>query len=295
MVTVGVSEALDIALRALLNPGDEVLIPEPCFVSYKPCVAFAGGVAVPVPTSAAESFAVTLDSLRERITESTKAILLSFPTNPTGAVMSRADLQAVMDLCVERDLWVLTDEIYDRLSYDAPHVCVASLTGARERTIYLNGFSKAYAMTGWRIGYVCAPPAVLEAMMKVHQYTMMCAPIVSQLAALEALRSGECDVEAMVTDYDQRRRLFVTGLRDIGMDCALPGGAFYAFPSVAKFGLSSEAFAERLLKEEKVLVIPGDVFGGGGEGHVRCCYATATPKLEEALVRIERFIARLGQ
>ena len=293
LVTVGVSEALDVAFRALLDPGDEVLVPEPCFVSYKPCVSFAGGVPVPVPTSAETGFAITLESLRERITERTKAILLSFPTNPTGAVMTREELQAVVDLCTENDLWILTDEIYDRLCYDAEHVCVASLRGARERTIYLNGFSKAYAMTGWRIGYVCAPPEVIEMMMKVHQYTMMCAPITGQLAALEAIRHGERDVEEMVTDYNQRRRLFVTGLNDLGLECRLPGGAFYAFPSISKFGLTSEEFAERLLKEEKVLVVPGDVFGAGGEGHVRCCYATATVKLEEALERIGRFVGRL--
>lgn len=293
LVTVGVSEALDVALRAILDPGDEVLVVEPCFVSYKPCVAFAGGVPVPVPTSAETNFAVDLADLERLCTPKTKAILLSFPTNPTGAVMDRDGLQAVMDFCVEKDIWVLTDEIYDRLSYDAPHVCVPSLKGGRERTIYLNGFSKAYAMTGWRIGYACAPAPVIELMMKVHQYAMMSAPTVGQYAALEGLRHAEPEVTEMIAEYDRRRRLFVEGLRSIGFDCGMPGGAFYAFPSVKKFGLSDEEFSERLLKVQKVLVVPGSNFGAGGQGHVRCCYATSAEKLEEALVRIEKFVKTL--
>ncbi len=290
LVTVGVSEALDVALRAILDPGDEVLVVEPCFVSYKPCVAFAGGVPVPVPTSAETDFAVNLEDLKRLCSPKTKAILLSFPTNPTGAVMDHAGLQAVVDFCVEKDLWILTDEIYDRLSYDAPHVCVPSLVGARERTIYLNGFSKAYAMTGWRIGYACAPAAVIELMMKVHQYAMMSAPTVGQYAALAGLTRAEPDVLSMVAEYDRRRKLFVSGLNQIGVECALPGGAFYAFPSVKKFGLTSEEFAGRLLTEAKVLTVPGSAFGAGGEGHVRCCYATASEKLEQALERIEKFV-----
>lgn len=294
LVTVGVSEALDIAFRALVNPGDEVLIPEPCYVSYMPCVAFAGGVPVALPTSAAEGFAVTPEALEARITPRTKALVLSFPTNPTGAVMSREALQAVVDVAVRHDLYLISDEIYERLSYDAPPVSVASLDGALERTILLNGFSKAHAMTGWRIGYACAPAAIIELMMKVHQYTMMCAPITSQIGAIEALRHCDDEAQAMVDDYDRRRRLFVGGLNAIGLDCPLPGGAFYAFPSVKRFGLSSEVFAERLLMEERVLVVPGPVFGEGGLGHVRCCYATATEKLEEALRRMERFVGKLG-
>jgi aminotransferase len=293
LVTVGVSEALDVALRALLDPGDEVLVVEPCFVSYKPCVAFAGGVPIAVPTRAETNFAVDLGDLKRLCTERTKAVLLSFPTNPTGAVMDRAGLQAVMDFCIEKDLWVLTDEIYDRLSYDRPHVCVPSLKGAYERTIYLNGFSKAYAMTGWRIGYACAPAPVIELMMKVHQYTMMSAPTVGQWAALEGMLSCDGEVAGMVADYDRRRKLFVAGLNSLGIDCNMPGGAFYAFPSVKKFGLTDVEFAERLLTEQKVLVVPGSNFGAGGEGHVRCCYATATEKLEEALTRIDTFLRGL--
>ncbi|GAB4468322.1 MAG: aminotransferase class I/II-fold pyridoxal phosphate-dependent enzyme [Armatimonadaceae bacterium] len=293
LITVGVSEGLDVAFRALLNPGDEVLVPEPCYVSYIPCVAFAGGVPVAVPTRAEEGFRLQPDAMRERITPQTKAILLSYPSNPTGATMDRESLQAIVDIAVEHDLYILSDEIYDRLSYDAAHTCVASLRGARERTILLNGFSKAYAMTGWRIGYVCAPAPVLEMMMKIHQYTMLCAPITAQKAALEAVRSGEKDTQAMVADYDRRRRLFVSGLNRVGLPCAMPGGAFYAFPSVKETGLSEEEFAERLLHEQRVLVVPGSVFGANGAGHVRCCYATATPKLETALQRIEAFLKGL--
>lgn len=293
LVTVGVSEALDTAFRALLNPGDEVLIPEPCYVSYAPCVAFAGGVPVPVPTRAESGFKTQAEDVAARITPRTKAILLSYPTNPTGATMDAAGLQAIVDICVANDLYILSDEIYDRLSYDAPHVCVASLPGAYERTILLNGFSKAYAMTGWRIGYACAPAPIIEVMMKIHQYTMLCAPITAQVAALEALRRGDRDADEMCADYDRRRRMFVKGLNDIGLDCPLPGGAFYAFPSIKRFGLDAETFAERLLREERVLVVPGDVFGEGGIGHIRCCYATASEKLQEALRRMERFVSRL--
>jgi len=294
LVTVGVSEGLDAAFRAILNPGDEVLVPEPCYVSYAPCVMFAGGIPVPVPTSAADGFKVRADKLSGYITPNTKAILLSYPTNPTGAVMGRQELQDVVDVACANDLYILTDEIYDRLSYDAPHVCVASLAGARERTILLNGFSKAYAMTGWRIGYVCAPAPIVEAMMKIHQYTMLCAPITSQIAALEAIRNGERDVADMVDDYDRRRRMFVAGLNRVGVPCELPGGAFYAFPNIEHTGLDASTFAERLLQQERVLVVPGDVFGPGGTGHVRCCYATAPKLLEEAIVRIGRFVETLG-
>ena len=293
LVTVGVSEALDTAFRALLNPGDEVLIPEPCYVSYAPCVLFAGGVPIPVPTRAETGFRAQANDIAARITPQTKAILLSYPTNPTGATMDAPSLQAIVDICVANDLYILSDEIYDRLSYDAPHVCVASLPGAYERTILLNGFSKAYAMTGWRIGYACAPAPIIEMMMKIHQYTMLCAPITAQVAALEALRRGDRDADEMCADYDRRRRLFVKGLNDIGLDCPLPGGAFYAFPSVKRFGVDAETFAERLLREERVLVVPGPVFGDGGIGHIRCCYATAAEKLQEALRRMERFVSRL--
>lgn len=293
LVTVGVSEALDTAFRALLDHGDEVIVPEPCYVSYIPCVAFAGGVPVSVPARAENGFRVDPDDVRAKVTPRTKAILLSYPSNPTGAVMDRAGLQALVDIAVEHDLYIVSDEIYDRLSYEAPHISIASLPGARDRTILLNGFSKAYAMTGWRIGYACAPAHVIEVMMKIHQYTMLCAPITAQLGAIEALKNGEADVVTMVTDYDNRRRLFVAGLNEIGLDCPSPGGAFYAFPSIKRTGLSAEVFAERLLNEERVLVIPGDVFGPSGAGHIRCCYATATSKLVEALQRMARFLQRL--
>ena len=293
LVTAGVSEGLDTAFRAILNPGDEVLVPETCYVAYHPCIAFAGGCIAPIPSRAESGFRVRAEDIAARITPRTKAILLAFPSNPTGATMDRDALQAIVRVAVEHDLYLVSDEIYDRLSYDQPHTCVASLKGAAERTILLNGFSKAHAMTGWRIGYACAPAPVIEMMMKIHQYTLMCASITSQMAAIEALKHGDRDVEEMVADYDRRRHLFVKGLNDLGLDCPLPGGAFYAFPSITSSGLDAETFAERLLREEKVLVIPGTVFGPGGVGHIRCCYATATEKLEEALVRIGRFLDRL--
>ncbi len=290
LVTVGVSEALDTAFRALLNPGDEVLVPEPCYVSYQACVRLAGGCPITVPTRAASGFRVGAEDVAARITPRTKAILLSYPSNPTGATMTREGLQAIVDLAVRHDLYLLSDEIYDRLSYDAPHTCVASLAGAAERTVLLNGFSKAYAMTGWRVGYACGPAPVIEAMTKIHGYTMLCAPITAQKAAVEALQHGDRDAQEMVADYDRRRRLVVKGLCDLGLQCGLPGGAFYAFPSVESTGLSAEVFAERLLHEQRVLVVPGTAFGPGGTGHVRCCYATATEKLSEALIRIGRFL-----
>lgn len=293
LITVGVSEGLDAAFRAIINPGDEVLIPEPCYVSYAPCVLFAGGTPVAIPTTAKDGFQVDPSTLSSYITPQTKAILLSYPTNPTGAVMERATLQQVMNIAITHDLYVLSDEIYDRLCYDQPHVCVASLEGAWERTILLNGFSKAYAMTGWRVGYVCAAPPIIEAMMKIHQYTMLCAPITSQIAALEAIRNGERDVREMVEEYDRRRRMFVTGLNRVGLPCALPGGAFYAFPSIVATGLDAVSFAEKLLRQERVLVIPGDVFGAGGVGHVRCCYATSPRLLEDAVMRMGRFLQTL--
>ena len=290
LVTVGVSEGLDVAFRALLNPGDEVLVPEPCYVSYMACVRFAGGCPIPVPTRAENGFRVLPEDLRAQITPRTKAILLSYPTNPTGATIDRPALQAIVDLAVEHDLYLLSDEIYERLSYDAPHISVPSLDGARDRTILLNGFSKAYAMTGWRVGYTCAPPAITELMVKIHGYTMLCAPIMAQVAAIEALKRGEQDANEMVADYNRRRRLLVKGLNDLGLDCPLPGGAFYAFPSIERTGLSAEVFAERLLMEHRVLVVPGPAFGPGGAGHIRCCYATATDKLQEALARMGQFL-----
>jgi len=293
LITAGVSEGLDLALRALLAPGEEVLIPEPCYVAYGPCVSLAGGTPVTVATSGVDGFRLHADRIAAAITPRTKAILLSSPANPTGAVQAREDLAAVVELAVQHDLYLISDEIYERLSYLSPHVCVAALPGALERTILLGGFSKAYAMTGWRVGYLCAPAPISELACRIHQYTMLCAPHVSQLAALEALRNGEADADEMIADYDRRRRIFVKGLCEAGLDCPEPGGAFYAFPSISSTGLTSQEFAERLLYDEHVAVVPGDVFGASGEGYVRCCYATALSELEEALARIERFLGKL--
>jgi len=293
LITVGVSEAMDLAMRAILNPGDEVIVPEPCYVSYKPCIWFAGGTAVPVPTTAETGFSVTPEQVAEAITPKTKAILLGYPSNPTGATATRETLQKIVDLAVKHDLYVITDEIYDRLTYEGKHTCVPTLSGAYERTIFLNGFSKAFAMTGWRAGYACGSPDVIEAMMKIHQYTMLCAPIMAQIAALEAIQRAQAESDAMVEQYSQRRRVIVKGLNDAGLPCLYPGGAFYAFPSIRQTGLSSEEFAERLLFEEKVAVVPGNAFGDCGEGHVRCCYATALDKIEVALTRIAHFVESL--
>ncbi|MER7007958.1 aminotransferase class I/II-fold pyridoxal phosphate-dependent enzyme [Dactylosporangium sp. NPDC000555] len=291
LITSGVSQGLDLVMRTLLAPGDEVIIPEPCYVAYGPCVTFAGGTPVYVPSDA--SFHILVDEIERAITPRTKAILVSSPSNPTGAIQPREVLAALADLAVRHDLYLVSDEIYERLSYDAPHTCVASLPGARDRTIVLGGFSKAHAMTGWRVGYVCAPAPVLELAGRIHQYTMLCAPHVSQAAALEGLRAGEPQVVEMVADYDRRRRLFVKGLNEIGLTCEEPQGAFYAFPSIRATGIDSETFAERLLETERVAVVPGNIFGPSGEGHVRCSYATALPLLDEALERMGRFVQSL--
>ena len=293
LVTAGVSEGLDLALRVLLNPGDEVIIPEPCYVAYPPCVSFAGGMPVLVPTDGADGFRLRIERVAAAITPRTKAILLGSPANPTGVAQTREDLTALVELASTHDLYLISDEIYDRLNYLAPHTCLATLNGARERTVLLNGFSKTQAMTGWRVGYVCAPRPIAELMLRVHQYTMLCAPHMSQMAALEAITAGEKDVAEMVADYDRRRRLFAKGLTELGLDCPEPGGAFYVFPSVASTGLNAETFAERLLYTQRVAVVPGSVFGPSGEGHVRCCYATALPLLEQALERISRFLRSL--
>lgn len=294
LITVGVSEGLDLALRVLINAGDEVIVPEPCYVSYIPCIEFAGGTAVQVKTDYADGFRLHSDRVAAAITPRTKAILIGSPANPTGGTQTREDLQRLVDLAIEHDLYLVSDEIYDRLTYVGTHTCLGSLPGAHERTIVLNGFSKAYAMTGWRVGYACAPAPIAALMTRVHQYTMLCAPHISQLAAIEALESAEDAVVAMVQDYDHRRTVFVRGLNEIGLDCYEPKGAFYAFPSIRRFGLNSEEFAERLLMEEHVAVVPGGAFGPSGEGHIRCCYATALPLLEEALVRMRRFTQRLS-
>jgi aminotransferase len=293
LITAGVSEGLDLALRTLLAPGDEVIIPEPCYVAYGPCVSFAGGTPVYVATSGDDGFQLRASAVEAAVTPRTKAILIGSPANPTGAVQDRESLTAIVDVAVRHDLYLISDEIYERLAYASPHVCLPALPGARERTVLLSGFSKAHAMTGWRVGYLCAPAPVSGLAIRIHQYTLLCAPHASQAAALEALHGGEPDVQQMVADYDRRRRVFVKGLRDIGLDCAEPGGAFYAFPSIRGTGLTSQQFAEELLLSERVAVVPGDVFGPSGEGHVRACYATSVPELDEALTRMDRFLRKL--
>ncbi len=294
LITVGVSEALYLALVATVDHGDEVIVPEPCFVSYKPEVLFSGGTPVVVPTGVENGFQVLAEQVEEAITARTKALLVGYPNNPTGAVMTRDRLLEIARLAEKHDLLVISDEIYDRLVYGMKHTCFASLPGMRERTILLGGFSKAYAMTGWRIGYAAAPADLLGAMRKVHQYTIMSAPTTAQFAALEALRNGEEAVQEMRARYDRRRRLIVDGLNSIGLTCFEPRGAFYAFPSIATTGMSDEEFSERLLMEERVACVPGSAFGACGAGHVRCSYATAYEKIEQALERIARFARRHG-
>lgn len=294
LITVGVSEALYLAMTAVLDPGDEVIIPEPCFVSYAPEVIFAGGEAVMVPTHVEDDFQVTADTIAAAVSDQTKAILLGYPNNPTGAVMTRGVLEQIAALAEEKDLLLISDEIYDQLVYGIEHVCVPSLPGMRERTILLGGFSKDYAMTGWRIGYACAPSELLAAMRKVHQYTIMSAPTTAQAAAVVALEQGLEHVERMRREYDRRRRLIVDGFNTLGMDCFEPRGAFYAFPSIARSGMSSDDFAMRLLEEEEVAMVPGDAFGASGAGFVRASYATAYEEIEEALNRLERFMRRHG-
>ena len=292
LITVGVSEALHLTLLATVDPGDEVIVVEPCFVSYKPGVVFAGGTPVVVSATLENNFEVTASQIEAKITPMTKSLLIGYPNNPTGAVMSRDKLLEIAKLAEKHDLLVISDEIYDRLVYGVEHTCFASLPGMRDRTVLLGGFSKAYAMTGWRIGYACAPADILSQIRKVHQYAIMCAPTTSQVAALEALRNGEEYVRQMVAEYDRRRRLIVEGLNSIGLRCFEPRGAFYAFPSIETTGLSSEEFSERLLYEEKVAVVPGNAFGECGEGFVRCSYATAYEKIEQALERIARFVRK---
>jgi aminotransferase len=294
LVTVGVSEALYLALTATVNPGDEVIIPEPCFVSYGPEVSFAGGVPVYVPTSVEDDFQVTAETIEAAITPKTKAILIGYPNNPTGAVMSREIMQEIADLAAANDLLLISDEIYDRLVYGVQHTCVPGLQGTRERTILLGGFSKDYAMTGWRIGYACANPELLAAMRKVHQYTIMSAPTTAQAAGLLALQEGDSHVEQMRLEYDRRRRLIVDGFNTLGLDCYEPRGAFYAFPSIAASGMNSDDFAMRLLDEEEVAMVPGNAFGASGAGFMRASYATAYEQIEEALNRIESFMRRHG-
>jgi aminotransferase len=293
IITVGVSEALDLALRALLNPGDEVLYHEPCYVSYRATILFAHGVPVEVETRAENGFRLTRAMLEAKVTPRTKVLMLNFPNNPTGAIMGRTDLEDIAAFARSRDLIVITDEIFSELTYDAPHTSIASLPGLRERTLFLHGFSKAWAMTGFRLGYACGPAELIDAMMKIHQYTMLCASSLSQKAALEALVRPENDVADMVNEYRRRRNFIAAALRDMGLECHRPLGAFYAFPSVARFGMSSKDFALKLLHEEKVAVVPGTAFGACGEGFVRCAYATNMDNIKEAMVRLKRFIGRL--
>jgi aminotransferase len=292
LVTVGVSEGVDLAMRAIIDPGDEVISPDPGYVAYEADILLAGGVPVPVPTYAQYDFGVRAAEIATAITPRTKMILLGNPNNPTGAVISPTELEGIAQLAVKHDLVVATDEVYSRLVYGTDHVSIATMPGMQEHTILLDGFSKAYAMTGWRIGYVAAPVHILDAMLKIHQYAIMCAGTAGQEAALEALRHGEAEVQAMHDDYERRGRMFIAGLNSIGLSCCEPRGAFYAFPSIGHTGMTDEEFAEKLLFEEKVAVVPGSSFGAAGTGYIRTAYCTAYNQLEEALVRMERFVKR---
>ncbi len=293
LITTGVSEAVDLAFRATLNPGDEVIVPEPCYVAYAPDIILAGGVPKMVPTRPVDEFRVQPEIIASAITDKTRCLLLSYPNNPTGAIMTRNDLEDLADLVVENDLLVVSDEVYAELSYSGNHASFGQLEGMKERTVILNGLSKSHAMTGWRIGYVLGNEALVGAMTKIHQYTMLCAPTMAQVAALEALHKGREEMLHMKHEYDLRRRLFVSGLNRIGLNCFEPRGAFYAFPSIQGWNLSSEEFAEKLLREQKVAVVPGCVFGPSGEGFLRCSYATSREELIEALDRMETFIGGL--
>ena len=294
LVTVGGSEAIDLAIRTLVDEGEEVLIPEPSFVCYDPITTLTGGVPVPIPTYKEDNFRLTPETLEAAITPKSKLLVLPYPCNPTGAIMQRAELEALRDVIVRHDLMVLSDEIYAELTYDTHHVSPASIPGMRERTVVVNGFSKAYAMTGWRLGYACAPAEIMSVMVKIHQYAIMSAPTTAQFAAIEALRNGDADIAEMREEYDQRRRFVCDRLNSLGLTCYEPRGAFYIFPSIAVTGLGSEEFCERLLKTRKVAVIPGNAFGECGEGFVRCCYACSMRDLAEALARIEHFLEDLG-
>lgn len=293
LVTVGGSEAIDIAMRAMLDPGDEVLVPQPSFVSYVPCAVLAGGVAVPIELEEKDEFRLTPEKLREKITPKSKILVLPFPNNPTGAVMRQEHLEEIAKIVEEHDLFVLSDEIYGELTYGEEHVSIASIPGMRERTVLINGFSKAFAMTGWRLGYACAPEIILKQMLKIHQFAIMCAPTTSQYAAIDAMKNSDEDVRHMRESYDQRRRYLLHAFEEMGLECFEPLGAFYAFPSIKRFGMTSDEFANRLLQEEKVAVVPGTAFGDSGEGYLRVSYAYSLKSLKEALGRIERFVKRL--
>ena len=293
IVTVGGSEGIDIAMRAMLDPGDEVLIPQPSYVSYEPCAILAGGKPVIIELKAENEFRLTPEELLEYITDKTKILVLPYPNNPTGAIMERADLEKIAEIAMEKDIFVLSDEIYSELSYKGDHVTIASIPGMKERTILINGFSKAYAMTGWRLGYACGPREIIEQMTKIHQFAIMCAPTTSQYAAVEAMRNGDTDVATMREAYDQRRRYLVNAFKEMGLECFEPYGAFYIFPCIKEFGMTSEEFAERFLKEEKVAVVPGTAFGDSGEGFLRISYAYSLQNLKAALARLERFVEKL--
>ena len=293
IVTVGGSEGIDIAMRAMLNPGDEVLIPQPSYVSYEPCAILAGGKPVIIELKAENEFRLTPEELLEHITDKTKILVLPYPNNPTGAIMEREDLEKIAEIVMEKDIFVLSDEIYSELSYKGDHVTIASIPGMKERTILINGFSKAYAMTGWRLGYACGPREIIEQMTKIHQFAIMCAPTTSQYAAVEAMRNGDTDVATMREAYDQRRRYLVNAFKEMGLECFEPYGAFYIFPCIKEFGMTSEEFAERFLMEEKVAVVPGTAFGDSGEGFLRISYAYSLQNLKAALARLERFVEKL--
>lgn len=293
MVTVGGSEAIDIAFRAMLDPGDEVLIPQPSYVSYLPCARLAGGVPVIIELKEEDEFRLTREQLLDSITEKTKILVLPFPNNPTGSIMTKEDLEDIVDVIIEKDIFVLSDEIYSELTYGSRHVSIASFPGMRERTIVINGFSKSYAMTGWRLGYACGPETIIKQMLKIHQFAIMCAPTTSQYAAVEALKNGDADVERMREAYDQRRKFLLKAFADMGMDCFEPFGAFYVFPSIKRYGMTSDEFAMRLLNEERIAVVPGTAFGDSGEGFLRISYAYSIESLRFALERIERFVKRL--
>ena len=293
LVTVGGSEAIDLALRAMVNPGEEVLIPQPSFVSYEPCAIMADAVPVIIELKEENEFRLTAQELREAITDKTKILILPFPNNPTGAIMEKKDLEEIAEIIREKDIFVISDEIYAELTYKDKHVSIASIPGMQERTVLINGFSKSYAMTGWRLGYACAPKEIMEQMIKIHQFAIMCAPTTSQYAAVEALRNGDDDVASMRESYNQRRRFLMNAFREMGLECFEPYGAFYVFPCIKEFGMSSDEFAERLLREEKVAVVPGTAFGDCGEGFLRISYAYSLENLKIALDKIRDFITRL--
>lgn len=293
LVTVGGSEAIDIAMRAMVNEGEEVLVPQPSFVSYEPCAVMAGGVPVIIDLKAENEFRLTASELRDAITEKTKVLVLPFPNNPTGAIMERKDLEEIAEVIIENDIFVISDEIYSELTYKDEHVSIVSIPGMQERTVLINGFSKAYAMTGWRLGYACGPKEIIEQMTKIHQFAIMCAPTTSQYAAIEALKNGDEDVREMREAYNQRRRFMLHAFKNMGLECFEPYGAFYVFPCIKEFGMTSEEFAERFLMEEKVAAVPGTAFGDSGEGYLRISYAYSLENLKEALGRMEHFVNRL--